>query len=280
MDAPDDYWQDAVDIEDTTPLDYENRNTTLNIYDPHRTYRVAIEHLSNEFDLPVSGFCDLAVRIYLAYLSDTREDIDVHSRAPQSRLVPPSGWVAQQNPRINDLPIIHDQSEDSAQRQFSFQTTDTVHEMMAVVIDSSDEWENFDEFSKDAISFVGDGYEERANRIDERPSTAVASDLTHHLEEEAESEQQPLLELVETENRRDLLEYFMSESIPDRGYNKADLSEASGVTSGGIRRHIDPFLEADIIRRTTSKDAHIKRYTTNDDSDVLRALRIANNILK
>lgn len=89
----------------------------------------------------------------------------------------------------------------------------------------------------------------------------------------------PLTVITQTKNHRELLDYFLTADIPDEGYNKTTISEQSGVTTNGIRRHIDTFLDFGIVERTTDEDAHISRYTTNQDSDVHRALRMVNNVL-
>jgi len=90
----------------------------------------------------------------------------------------------------------------------------------------------------------------------------------------------PLTALTQSKNHRELLDYFLSANIPDKGYNKTDISEESGVSANGIRRHIDVFLEFGIVKETTSDDARITRYTNDPESEIHRTLRIANNMLK
>lgn len=88
----------------------------------------------------------------------------------------------------------------------------------------------------------------------------------------------PLTFLTQSKNHRELLDYFLTADIPDEGYNKTKIAEESGVSTNGIRRHIDTFLDFGIVELTTDPDAHIKRYTTNKESRIHRALRRANNV--
>jgi len=89
----------------------------------------------------------------------------------------------------------------------------------------------------------------------------------------------PLTVLTQTKNHRELLDYFLTADMPEDGVNKTEIAKESGVSTNGSRRHIDTFLEFGIISETTNSSAHINRYTNDKDSDVHRALRVANNVL-
>jgi len=89
----------------------------------------------------------------------------------------------------------------------------------------------------------------------------------------------PLTHVTQTKNHRQLLDFFLTADIPDEGINKTEMAKQSGVSANGIRRHIDTFLDYGIVELTTSESAHIKKYTVNRESDVHRALRVANNVL-
>jgi len=118
---------------------------------------------------------------------------------------------------------------------------------------------------------------DRTIREEAEPSAPLRND--HPIDEPEEDRPLPLAVLTQTKNHRELLDYFLTADIPEDGYNKTKIAEQSGVSTNGIRRHIDTFLEFGIVELTTSADVHIKRYTTNKDSEVHRALRNANNVL-
>lgn len=113
---------------------------------------------------------------------------------------------------------------------------------------------------------------------DERPSAPQRADgdVDHDTEE---GRPLPLTVLTQTKNHRELLDYFLTADIPDEGYNKTDIADESGVSTNGIRRHIDTFLDFGVVEMTTDEGAYISRYTNNKDSDVHRSLRAANNAL-
>lgn len=104
--------------------------------------------------------------------------------------------------------------------------------------------------------------------------------LTRSSEDSAVDERPlPLTLITQTKNHRELLDYFLSADIPAEGYNKTTIAEESGVSANGIRRHIDVFIAFGIVEETTAEDARITRYTTEPDSEVHRALRLANDVL-
>jgi hypothetical protein len=94
-----------------------------------------------------------------------------------------------------------------------------------------------------------------------------------------ENEPSALTVLTQSRNHSELLDYFLSADMPERGLNKTDISEQSGVSTNGIRRHIDIFLDFGIIRETTPTDVHINRYTNDTESELFHRLKNANNAL-
>lgn len=117
---------------------------------------------------------------------------------------------------------------------------------------------------------------DRTIREETDPSAPQRTDV---IEDESKERPLPINVLTQSKNHRQLLDYFLTADIPEEGYNKTDISDEAGVSTNGIRRHIDTFIEFGIVEETTSESAHISRYTTNKDSDVHRALRSVNNTL-
>lgn len=88
----------------------------------------------------------------------------------------------------------------------------------------------------------------------------------------------PLSLLTATKNQRDLLDYFLSNELPDRGLSKKRVAEECGISANGVRRHIDVFVDFGLVEITTSADTKFKRYTTTDN-EVYDVLIEANNVL-
>ena len=282
MESPISYWESEIDVSDQKAPLSTHRNTSLNIWDPQQTYRVILRKFADKLDANASMIADFSVRIYIRYLQDEREDVDLEVPSNPNEL-PPKGWFLEnrENLPIVECPILRDNSNSSSRRQFTFQTADFIHPIVNIAVLKDEQWESVSDFNKRAVTFVFDEYYDNGDLLGDRPSTADTEDFEEYLDQDFDKEElEPLVDLFNPESKQQMFSYFIQDSIPDRGYNKTELSERIGISTNGIRRHIDPFVEAGILRRTTSEDAHIKRYTTNDNGEVLRTLRAANLLLK
>lgn len=132
---------------------------------------------------------------------------------------------------------------------------------------------------------IPDGEDESENTIDElmgdRELRETAPSGPTEIDDEViprTDRPLPLSALTGTKNQRDLLDYFLTHDLPDDGLSKAEMAEESGISANGIRRHIDVFLDFDIVETTTSEDTRFTRYTTTDN-EVHETLVVANNVL-
>lgn len=171
MEKPNELWNDTVDIAETTTADFESRNRSANIWDPNSVYRNIATAMSQQWDMHRSEALDYCLRVYIGYYCDTLEDCrDV---VDQTMLVPPKGWVRDNKSGLPtvDASINREPIGSDGRRQIIFQTTESIYEILTTIVESDDSYENGDDFIKEAITFVFDGYESFDSTIDERPQT-------------------------------------------------------------------------------------------------------------
>jgi len=172
MDSPIDPWRDVVDIAETTPADFESRNKSANVYDDRGVYRHVAQQLADELDVTRSTAFDFALRVYLGMVDDSRDDINLRNRFEQTRLIPPPSWIDDHRDELPtiDPEIVDKHYENLEDRQVSFQTNRTVHEMVSVLIEIGG-YENYDDVAKIAMDYLAAGYETSDKPLDERPTT-------------------------------------------------------------------------------------------------------------
>jgi len=174
MNSPIELWEDTVDISDTTVADFEKRNRSINCYDPEKTYRSVIKPYADECETSMSIITDFAIRVYVAHLCDSYEDIEcVRDVIDQTRLVPPKGWIQENKSRLptTAYEIERNHIEDESERQMTLQTSESVHTMITKLTDQTNRWENYSGFVKEAISFMANEFESSDPLIEEQLQT-------------------------------------------------------------------------------------------------------------
>jgi len=161
MDSPIEYWEDVVDIADTTVADFDGRNTSMNVYDTDSIYRTIVQEIGEVSNTKQSIAADFTFRVFIAHVSDITDEGDVRDMYDQTRLVPPKGWVSDHK---DDLPTVDmtvepSRIESENKRQFTFQTGPTVHAMAGEIIERDDRWDSYNQFVQDAILFAYNEYD-------------------------------------------------------------------------------------------------------------------------
>lgn len=171
MSNPIDLWEDVVDIAETSVVDFQSRTRPENVYDAESVYRSVTNQMAEQSDVSASLVMDYAVRVYVAWLCDHRNDImDVRTESKQNRLLPPRGWIDDNIDRLPtyDVSIERETIENPSDRQIGFQTTDEIHDIVSKLVENYDEWQNYDALFKEAITFVVDGYTTKDTLLHER----------------------------------------------------------------------------------------------------------------
>jgi|GEM_PF-6947935 len=293
------WWDDETDIAEYTEADFGSRTATLSIYDQRGIYKHVLEGMSDELGFHPKEVADVCIRLYIAALADAHsKSRDIRRDFEQTILVPQRGWLAEEHNRLPRIDVNVIETADT-NRQITPSSTETVREMINSCIDEYDMHEGLSDFDRAAVTFVVDLLDPETRSIDDiddlldrtrlhlrennRQRNLFNIDdkpaLTDEHSDTRDEQPLPLNLLTQTKNHRDLLYYFLSTDIPDRGYNKTTIAEESGVSANGIRRHIDVFLSSGIVKETTSPDARITRYTNNPESELHTELVNVNNIL-
>jgi hypothetical protein len=285
MDDAIEFWDDATDVAEYTGADFEGRRSSIPIWDDGDFYRDALEYVGEAFDCSPHLALDVSVRLYLAHISDENGGA-IHDAFDQTRLIPPRGWVEANVDRLPSVDVPLDECggcDESGERdaQYNPGTAETVTDMVRYACDEMDIADGPSQFAMKAVTYVVSGYSDDGSILHSRETVPLDAGETAQSDEEIISHSNrplPLSALTQTKNQRDLLDYFLSVQLPEEGVSKTKMAEQSGVSANGIRRHIDVFLDFDIVELTTSEDARFTRYTTTDN-EVHDALVRANNVL-
>lgn len=134
-------WAAGTDVTDLSHTDLTStRTSNSKVSDPSRELHRLVETLRRQQDLPsASETIDRALRVELAWALDqgnvpfTRADVGI------LYLVPPQGWVADQD--FEDIPLVDPEDVPDNGRSISFSTAPTCFEMAQAAIDEA-EYEN------------------------------------------------------------------------------------------------------------------------------------------
>ena len=154
-----DWWEDTVDIRETGDADFESRREPITIYDRDGVYRTLVERLGAEYDLNRSTMTDFTIRVFLAHVLDMKDVLDVRNEFDQTVLVPPRGWVGEQNELfpVVDSDVDPDPIKEPTDRHYVFSTTPTVRAMVETLIEEYDFYEGKSDFTQKAIKFMARG---------------------------------------------------------------------------------------------------------------------------
>lgn len=76
---------------------------------------------------------------------------------------------------------------------------------------------------------------------------------------------------------RDLIDYFMTGDVDERGENQSQIAENSGVSRNSVGRNINTLVDFGLVEE--KGDGAIRRYSPREDADVFELILVCNNAL-
>lgn len=272
-------WADEVTLKERNGPDFETRTHSISIYDVAQQYRRLATEFGNHWGIPRNAAADRAIRIYTAHILDDNQIPDLREATEQTVLIPPQGWVAENQSEWKVPAFIPDPDpvEEKIDRTIRPTIPPTVGEMVSVLVEEFEVADTKSGFAKAAHRFIAE-VDEKVLEGDQMsmswPRESASSDTAT---DDLEGRPFMMGELFNPESRLDLIEYFLSDSVNPEGENQSRIAEKSGVSRNSVGRHINTLVEFGVVDE--KGDGAIRKYAPRTDSRAYKLIVSLNRAL-
>ena len=268
-------WAENVNVAKMKNADFERRTAKLSLYDSSGEIHALLSSMVDHYRMNRSEMVDQAIRIYLAHLIDTHDELsDLRDKYEITVLIPPNGWKVE-HPHFGV-------SSSDEKGPIPLSLPPTVEDMMMEVIDGDVIGiSQKSDFANRAVRWMNRG--EECDHLDSFEAAIVSfEEDTHPLkEDEDEAYPSPLHYLYESDARQVLTDFFLTLGTQweegDTPLTKQDIIDRTGLTRKTIIEHIGPLVTMGIVC-VTDGDGWDRYYPAVDNEGFWKVVE-ANNEL-